>query len=163
VSNNNHKVSNARLRRCGQRQHRRETEAARVGRRARPLLDQVDGRSALYRRYRDIANAILQDSGGVDQCSESRKHLIRRFAAAAVLAEQIETRIVRGEPVDIAEFAQLSSTLVRITNHLGLERIPRIVNGFAGEVIDGNVELPERPSWSSPLRDSMAVDQEATS
>ena len=83
------------------------------------LLDQVDGRSALYRRYRDIANAILQDSGGVDQCSESRKHLIRRFAAAAVLAEQIETRIVNGEPVDITEFAQLSSTLVRITNHLG--------------------------------------------
>ena len=126
------------------------------------MLDpnKVDGRSALYRRYRDVANAILADQGGIEQCSESRKHLIRRFAAAAVLAEQIKSRIVNGEPVDITEFAQLSSTLVRITNHLGLERIPRLVNGFAGEVIDGNVELPERPSWSSPLRDALAVAAE---
>jgi hypothetical protein len=118
------------------------------------LLDQVDGRSALYRRYRDVANAILADQGGIDQCSESRKHLIRRFAAAAVLAEQLEARVVRGEPVNITEFAQLSSTLVRITNHLGLERIPKMVDGL---VIDGNVELPSRPSWSSGLRDKMAA------
>jgi hypothetical protein len=109
---------------------------------------------------RDVANAILADQGGIDQCSESRKHLIRRFAAAAVLSEQIETQIVNGEPVDIAAFAQLSSTLVRITNHLGLERIPKMVNGFAGEVIDGNVELPERPSWSSPMRDALAIAAE---
>ena len=79
------------------------------------LLDKVDGRSALYRRYRDIASAILVDLGGIDQCSESKKHLIRRFAAASVLAERIETDIVNGKTVDIAEFAQLSSTLVRIT------------------------------------------------
>jgi hypothetical protein len=121
------------------------------------LLDQVDGRSALYRRYRDVANQILQDQGGIDQCSESRKHLIKRFAAAAVLAEQIEARIVNGKPVDIAEFAQLSSTLVRITNHLGLERIPKMVDGPVSEVIDENVDLPSRPSWSSGLRDKMAA------
>ena len=126
------------------------------------LLDpsKIDGRSALYRRYRDVANAILADQGGIDQCSESRKHLIRRFAAAAVLSEQIETQIVNGEQVDITAFAQLSSTLVRITNHLGLERIPKMVNRFAGEVIDGNVELPERPSWSSPMRDALAIAAE---
>jgi hypothetical protein len=35
-----------------------------------------------------------------------------------------------------------------------------MVNGFAGEVIDAKVELPERPSWSSPLRDQLAVAAE---
>lgn len=127
------------------------------------LLDpsKIDGRSALYRRYRDVANAILADQGGIDQCSESRKHLIRRFAAAATLCEQIETKIVNGEQVDIAAFAQLSSTLVRIVNHLGLERVPRVVgSSFVGEVIEGSVELPERPSWSSPLRDAAAAAAE---
>jgi hypothetical protein len=124
------------------------------------LLDQVDGRSALYRRYRDVANQILADQGGIEQCSESRKHLIRRFAAAAVLAEQLEARIVNGESVDVSEFAQLASTLVRITNHLGLERIPRVVNGLVSEVIDGNVDLPDRPSWSSGLRDRLAAAAE---
>jgi len=49
----------------------------------------------------------------------------RRFAAAAVLAEQMEGRLANGETIDIAEHAQLSSTLVRITNHLGLERVPK--------------------------------------
>jgi hypothetical protein len=124
------------------------------------LLDKVDGRSALYRRYRDITRAILVDQGGIAQCSESRRHLIRRFAAAAVLSEQMETKLVNGEQIDVAEFAQLSSTLVRIVNHLGLERIPRMVNGFAGEAIDGNVDLPPRPSWSSPLRDAAAAAAE---
>ena len=80
------------------------------------LLDKVDGRSAMYRRYRDICGAIIADSGGISACSESRQHLIRRFAAAAVLAEQMESKIVNGEPVDITEFAQLSSTLVAIRN-----------------------------------------------
>jgi hypothetical protein len=47
------------------------------------LLPDVDGRSSLYRRYRDICSQILVDMGGIDQCSESKKHLIRRFAAAA--------------------------------------------------------------------------------
>ena len=124
------------------------------------LLDKVDGRSAMYRRYRDICGAIIADSGGISACSESRQHLIRRFAAAAVLAEQMESKIVNGEPVNITEFAQLSSTLVRITNHLGIERVPRVVNGLVGEVINGNGDMPERPSWSSPLRDAAAVEAE---
>lgn len=118
------------------------------------LLDKVDGRSALYRRYRDVANAILADQGGIDQCSESRKHLIKRFAAAAVLSEQIETKIVNGEAVDIAAFAQLSSTLVRITNHLGLERIPKMVTGYVGETIEGELTPPSY----SPLRSEMMKD-----
>jgi hypothetical protein len=118
------------------------------------LLDQVDGRSTLYRRYRDVANQILADQGGIDQCSESRKHLIRRFAAAAVLAEQMESRIVNGEPIDIAAFAQLSSTLVRITNHLGLERVPRVIgSSYVGEVIEGEL-TPSAPS--AGLRSHMA-------
>jgi hypothetical protein len=37
----------------------------------------------IARRHRGIAGAILADQGGVDQCSESRQQLIRRFAAAA--------------------------------------------------------------------------------
>jgi hypothetical protein len=124
------------------------------------ILDQIDKRSAIYRRYKDVANAILQDQGGIDQASESRKHLIKRFAAAAVLAEQIESRIVNGKSVDISEFAQLCSTLVRITTHLGLERIPKMVDGLITEAIDGKVELPARPSWSSGLRDKMAAKAE---
>ena len=96
-----------------------------VGRRitnGESILPNIDGRSALARRYRDIAGAILVDQGGADQCSESRQQLIRRFAAAAVLAEQLESRLANGEAIDIQEHATLSSTLVRLSSRIGIDR-----------------------------------------
>ncbi len=88
----------------------------------RDVLPNIDGRSVIARRYRDITSAILIDQGGEDQCSESRKQLVRRFAAAAVLAEQLEAKLARGEAIDIAEHATLSSTLVRLAQRIGIDR-----------------------------------------
>jgi hypothetical protein len=56
------------------------------------ILPGVDGRSLVARRYRDITSALASDQGGADRLSEARRQLIRRFAVAAVLAEQIEAR-----------------------------------------------------------------------
>jgi hypothetical protein len=85
----------------------------------------VDGRSVIARRYRDINSAIMADQGGADQCSESRQQLIRRFAAAAVLAEQLEARLVRGEEIDVTEHAVACGTLVRIARIIGVDRTTR--------------------------------------
>ena len=49
--------------------------------------------------------------------------LIRRFASGAVLAEALEARLVKGEQVDIAEHALLSSTLVRLAQRIGINRV----------------------------------------
>ena len=93
----------------------------------RDVLPDVDGRSVVARRYRDIASAILIDQGQ-ELCSEARLQLIRRFAAAAVLAEQLESRLANGgEQVDINEHATLSSTLVRLAAKIGIDRVPRDV------------------------------------
>jgi hypothetical protein len=64
---------------------------------------------------------------GRRDASESRLQLIRRFAAAAVLAEQMESRLANGEQIDIAQHAALSSTLVRLAAKIGIDRIPRDV------------------------------------
>jgi hypothetical protein len=88
------------------------------------VLPDVDGRSVIARRYRDITRAILVDQGGVDQCSESRQQLVRRFAAAAVLAEQLESRLANGEQIDVSEHALLCSTLTRLAQRIGINRIP---------------------------------------
>jgi hypothetical protein len=50
---------------------------------------------------------------------------VRRFAATAVLAEATEARLVNGERIDITEFSQLSSTLVRLSSRIGLDRVPK--------------------------------------
>jgi hypothetical protein len=86
-----------------------------------------DGRSLIARRYRDIVRAIVADQGGAAQISEARLQLVRRFSAAAVLAEQMESRLANGEQIDIAEHALLASTLVRIARRIGVNRVPRDV------------------------------------
>jgi hypothetical protein len=94
----------------------------------RNVLPDVDGRSVIARRYRDIAGQIATDQGGADQCSESRLQLIRRFAACAVLAEQLEARLARGDEIDIQEHALLCSTMTRIASRLGIDRVPREID-----------------------------------
>jgi hypothetical protein len=90
------------------------------------LLPGIDGRSPTYRRYRDLVAAMVADLGGI-ALSEARMQLVRRFAASAVLAEAMEARLVKGEPVDIMEHSQLASTQVRLASRIGLERMPKDV------------------------------------
>jgi hypothetical protein len=99
------------------------------------ILPGVDGRSLVARRYRDISSAILSEQGGVDQCSESRQQLIRRFAAASVLAEELEARLARGEKVDIAEHALLCSTAVRVSRQIGVDRIAKDISPTLSDVL----------------------------
>jgi hypothetical protein len=86
------------------------------------VLPGVDGRTLIARRYHDISYAIFTDQGGVDQLAEARVQLIRRFAAAAVLAEQMEANLANGKPIDIAEHAQLTSSMVRVAGRIGINR-----------------------------------------
>ena len=79
------------------------------------------------RRYRDISSQIAADQGSLDRCSEVRLQLIRRFAAASVLAEMMEARLANGERIDVTEHALLASTLVRIARQIGINRIAKTV------------------------------------
>ena len=88
-------------------------------------LPGVDGRSAVARRYHDICAAIAFDQGGVENMTEARLQLVRRFAAAAVLAEQMEAKLANGEAIDIGEHAHLSSTLCRLAQRIGINRRAR--------------------------------------
>jgi hypothetical protein len=89
------------------------------------VLPHVDGRSLIARRLRDIQSAIMIDQGGAERLSEARLQLVRRFAAAAVIAEQLEADLANGKPIDIAHHALLCSTLVRVARQIGVNRIAR--------------------------------------
>jgi hypothetical protein len=86
------------------------------------LLPGVDGRSAGARRYRDLILEIVADQGGAEHLAQARVQLIRRFAAASVLAESLEAQLAAGKPIDIAEHAQLCSSLVRLAQRIGINR-----------------------------------------
>jgi hypothetical protein len=100
----------------------------------RDLLPNLDGRSAAARRFRDIVSALAVDQGGIDLLSEARLQLIRRFAATCVLAEQVEARIARGEQVEIGAHSTLASTLVRIGQRIGIDRVPRDIGNGLGDM-----------------------------
>ena len=89
------------------------------------LPDVVDLRGKVARRYRDIASAVLADAGGVELCSEFRQQLIRRFAASAVMAEQLEAKLANGEEIDISQHALLISSMVRCARHLPVARVAK--------------------------------------
>jgi hypothetical protein len=102
------------------------------------LLPDVDGRSVIARRLKDITSAILADQGGAEQCSESRLQLVRRFAAAAVVAEQMESRLANGEQIDIQEHALLCSTLTRLAQRIGIDRRAKDVTPSLSEYLAEN-------------------------
>jgi hypothetical protein len=100
------------------------------------ILPDVDGRSAVARRYRDIAAQIIADMGGASQCAETRLQLIRRFAAAAVLAEQMEARLANGHSINIADHALVSSTLLRLAQRIGIDRRSRNITPSLSEYLE---------------------------
>jgi hypothetical protein len=107
------------------------------------LLPGIDGRSATARRLRDIYFALASDQGGADRLSEARQQLCRRFAAAACLAENMEARLARGEPIDIAEHSLLSSTLVRLAQRIGIDRRARNIVPHLRDYLDAKVAKTE--------------------
>lgn len=107
----------------------------------RDVLPDVDGRSVVARRYRDIIGAVVSDQGGAEHLSEARLQLIRRFSAASVLAEQMEARLARGEQFNIQEYSLLVSTMVRVAQRIGIERRSRNVTPSLGQYLSNKKVL----------------------
>jgi hypothetical protein len=61
------------------------------------------------------------------------------------LAEQLEARLARGEQIDIQEHALLVSTMVRVAQRIGVDRVPRDVVPCLAEYLHQG-----RPSESAP-------------
>lgn len=84
------------------------------------VLDGVDGRSVLARRYRDILGELIRDLGG--DPSAAQDAIARRASALCVWCEQIESVMAAGGDVDIAEFTTATNAMRRLLVDLGLER-----------------------------------------
>jgi hypothetical protein len=87
------------------------------------LLDGIDGRSASARRFRDLIHDLTKEHVGKDAPLTTGEHNLVRQAAALVLrAEQLQSRLVRGEPVDEDLLIRLSSEGRRILANLARRR-----------------------------------------
>jgi hypothetical protein len=86
------------------------------------ILNGVDGRSLIARRYREVGAAIALDIAGESELTEAQRQLIRTASGLIVLREDLDTKIANGKPVDVSEYTHIANGLRRLLTTLGLER-----------------------------------------
>jgi hypothetical protein len=87
------------------------------------LLEGIDGRSPLARRFRDLIKAYEAETGG--NLTEVERGLIKQGAALTIRAEQLQADIVNGKPVDSDALIRLSSTAKRILGAISAKAAKR--------------------------------------
>lgn len=92
---------------------------------SRLFVEEIDGRSAIARRYRDLVAEFTSDIGG--DPTEAQKQLIRRAASLSTWAEAQEVKLANGEDIEIGPLTTAANSLRRILQDIGLERRSRDV------------------------------------
>lgn len=85
------------------------------------VLAGVDGRSTGARRFRELLWALWAEATKQKRpFTQSEEMLARRAVALAMASEAIEGRMAKGDFVDLAEFAELTKTLRRVLQDIGI-------------------------------------------
>lgn len=95
------------------------------------VLNNVDGRSIVFRRYREILASLVSDMGG--DPSEAQEQIARRAASLAIWCESQDEGAANGNPIDVAAYTTASNSLRRLLESLGLERKARNVTPTIAE------------------------------
>ncbi len=91
------------------------------------ILEGIDGRCTIARRYAEIAGAICADLGGEAHLTELQRHLIRSVSGMVVLRERLDAKSINGESVNTAQYCRLANSTRRVATTLGLSRVARDV------------------------------------
>jgi hypothetical protein len=90
-------------------------------------LADLDCRTAAYRETTRLIAEIEADLGGADQLSTGERQLVQRAGVMGALLSDIETRWIRGEPVDPAAYCTTVNAQRRVLETIGLHRRPKDV------------------------------------
>jgi hypothetical protein len=90
--------------------------------------DELDGRTRARRAYDAIVSGIESDLGGAGQLSTVERTLVAAYAGVAVQNADLNARLLRGETIDLVEFASMIAAMVRIASRLGIGRRPRNID-----------------------------------
>jgi hypothetical protein len=91
-------------------------------------LSDLDRRTSAARRARDLISSINEDLGGEDRLATGERQIAQRAALLGTLAEDIEARWLRGEPIDPAMLCTISNAQRRLFEAIGIQRRPRELN-----------------------------------
>jgi len=92
---------------------------------ARPQLltrDALDGRTNAAKTFDRIRAGIRADLGGDDALTTVEVALIDAFAGATIQMHDLNTRLLLGQQIDIADHAATISAMVRVAARIGVAR-----------------------------------------
>jgi hypothetical protein len=111
-------------------------------RRVKPQLltrAELDGRSGAAKTFDAIARGIAADLGGEAQLSTVQKHLVEAFAGCAIHVNDLNVKLLTGQPVDILVHSYVISTLCRVASRIGLHRVAKDIAGDPLDYVRGEV------------------------
>jgi hypothetical protein len=82
------------------------------------LIDDADGRSKHFRRFKALIEAFGDQIGGRDGLSPAQATTLRNAAALQLHIETLQGRLVCGVAVDGGELARLTTTVARLLAQL---------------------------------------------
>ena len=90
------------------------------------LLPMTDGRSASYRRFKDLVFDFAADLGGMSQLSTAEVQLIRRASMLSAECERHKALAAQGDKdFDVACYVTMTNSLKRVLEVIGVKRAPR--------------------------------------
>jgi hypothetical protein len=109
------------------------------------ILEGIDGRSYIARRYRELGASLSADLGG--DLTEAQKQLVRSAAGLVILRERLDVEAANDRPIDYQEYCTISNSLRRVLATIGLRRIPKDITSESDQArldrvlgyIDGEV------------------------
>jgi hypothetical protein len=100
----------------------------------------MNGNSVSARQYREIVLALADEAGGLDKLNTPTMASIRRAANMTLTLEDMTTKAVAGENVDLEQLTRFSNVLGRELQRLGIKRsaspAPTIADYLAARKVD---------------------------
>jgi hypothetical protein len=107
----------------------------------RPLTRrELDGRGKAIKAFDAIVAGVRSDLGGAQNCSTVQLTLADAFAGLTVHLHHLNTLLLAGQPIDLAEHANVAKALVSVAQKLGVKRVskpvPHLHDYVSGDEVD---------------------------
>ena len=106
---------------------------------ARPFTrEKLDKLTAAFKMFDNLVASVIQDAGGEREISAVQRELIEAFAGVAIRVNDLNTRGLAGQPVDLSELSLAASTLTRLASRIGVHRVARFGPSL-GDLLRGDL------------------------
>ncbi|GEP07610.1 hypothetical protein [Methylobacterium oxalidis] len=110
------------------------------------FLGDVDGRSAIARRFGDLMHELEFERGGPEAMTSLQRQAVRAYAALCVERERIESDMAMGKTINGEAYGKLCDRMDRQSRRMGLPKAAERRPLAPGEVCPSSRRATPLPS-----------------